>query len=595
MAKGSKKKSPKRRPRKSGPRRNPKRQSAPKRQDVSLDELKSIVSKVQGIDADELQKLEAAVDTLGLMTQELEAKGASIRRLRRLIFGPSTEKTSKVLGNIEKKDGDKAASDDPTDATTGADSSDASMKQADTAAGSDRSSEDSDDSKKDKPKRKGHGRRGAADYTGAKRCSVDHGTLKHGDRCPECEKGKVYRQKVPKTLVRVTGVAPLEATVYEMERLRCNLCGEVFTAEVPEGVGEKKYDTKSAAMIALLKYGCGMPFNRLAKLEESLGIPLPASTQWEEVYPAADKMMPVFTEFIRQAAQGKLLYNDDTVGRILKLEGIKTGPFVIDDDGIDKKRKGIFTTGIVSVSGGHEIALFFTSRKHAGENLETVLKRRNEELNTPVQMSDGLGTNTAGDFETIESECNCHSRRKYVEVANNFPDEVGFVLNKYRLIYKNDDDTKKQNMSDEERLEYHQEHSAPIMESLKKWLEAQLDEHKVELNSSLGDAISYTLNHWAELTQFLKVPGAPLDNNICERALKKAILHRKNALFYRTKNGAYVGDLFMSLIHTTELNGENPFDYLVALLENHREVATDPSRWMPWNFRQALKSLQASS
>ncbi len=425
MAKGSKKKSPKRRPRKSGPRRNPNKRSAPKRQDVSLDELKLIISKVQGVDADELQKLEAAVDTLGLMTRELEAKGASIRRLRRLIFGPSTEKTSKVLGNIEKKDGDKAASDDTTDATADADSSDASMEQADTAAGNDHSSKDSDDSKQDKPKRKGHGRRGAADYTGAKRCSVDHGTLKHGDRCPECEKGKVYRQKKPKTLVCVTGVAPLEATVYEMERLRCNLCGEVFTAEVPEGVGEEKYDAKSAAMIALLKYGCGMPFNRLAKLEESLGIPLPASTQWEVVYPAADKMMPVFTEFIRQAAQGKLLYNDDTVGRILKLEGIKTGPFVIDDDGIDKKRKGIFTTGIISVSGGYEIALFFTSRKHAGENLETVLMRRNSKLNTPLQMSDGLGTNTAGDFETIESECNSHSRRKYVDVANNFPDEVG--------------------------------------------------------------------------------------------------------------------------------------------------------------------------
>ncbi len=595
MAKGRKKQSPKRRPRKRIPKRNPPRPSSSKREELSLEELKSIITRAKelGLEEDSLSKLDAAVDTLGLMTQELEAKGASIRRLRRLIFGPSSEKTSKVLGDSEKKDGDKTAIDDATGTTTDAAPSESSMEQASAVAESDQSSDDSDDTKKDKPKRKGHGRRGADDYTGAEKCTVDHSTLKHGDRCPECEKGKVYRQKTPKKLVRVTGVAPISATVYEMERLRCNLCGEVFTAEVPEGVGKERFDTKSAAMIALLKYGCGMPYNRLAKLQESLGIPLPASTQWELVQPSADKLMPVFTEFIRQAAQGKLLYNDDTVGRILKLEGIKTGPFVIDDDGIDKKRKGIFTTGIISVSGGHEIALFFTSRKHAGENLETVLKQRSDALDEPIQMSDGLGTNTAGDFETIESECNCHARRKYVEVANSFPDEVAFVLKKYRAVYKNDDVTKKQKMSDEERLAYHQEHSAPIMKDLKKWLNAQLDDRKVEPNSLLGGAINYTLKHWGELTQFLKLPGAPLDNNICERALKRAILHRKNALFYRTKNGAYIGDLFMSLIHTTELNDENPFDYLVALLENYRAVAMAPGLWMPWNFRQALESLHA--
>jgi transposase len=346
-------------------------------------------------------------------------------------------------------------------------------------------------------------------------------------------------------------------------------------------------------MIALLKYGCGMPFNRLANLEKSLGIPLPPATQWEQVQPSADKLMPVFTEFIRQAAQGKLLHNDDTVGRILKVEGIKNGPFVIDDDGIGEKRKGIFTSGIISVTGGHKIALFFTSRKHAGENMETVLKQRSALLEMPIQMSDGLPANTAGDFETIESECNCHARRKYVDVVGSFPDEVAFVLKKYRTVFKNDDNTKKLNMSDEERLAYHQEHSAPIMTALKTWLEAQLDEHKVEPNGSLGDAINYTLKHWEELTQFLKIPGAPIDNNICERAMKKAILHRKNALFFRTKNGAYVGDLFMSLIHTTELNAENPFDYLVTLLEKHRAVAMAPGLWMPWNFRKALDALQA--
>jgi transposase len=153
-------------------------------------------------------------------------------------------------------------------------------------------------------------------------------------------------------LVRVTGVAPIDATVYEFERLRCNLCGEVFTADRPEGVGEEKYDLKARAMIILLKYGCGLPFNRLAKLEASLGIPLPASTQWDLVLPIAENLMPVYTEFIRQAAQGKVLYNDDTTARILKLKGVKNGPYVIEDDDIDEKRTGIFTTGIVASVDG---------------------------------------------------------------------------------------------------------------------------------------------------------------------------------------------------------------------------------------------------
>ena len=95
--------------------------------------------------------------------------------------------------------------------------------------------------------------------------------------------------------------------------------------------------------------------------------------------------------------------------------------------------------------------------------------------------------------------------------------------------------------------------------------------------------------HWNELTLFLRQPGAPLDNNICEQALKKAILHRKNAYFYKTENGAHVGDLFMSLIHTCELNGVNPFDYLTELLKHADELSAHPADWMPWTYRDTLQ------
>jgi hypothetical protein len=129
------------------------------------------------------------------------------------------------------------------------------------------------------------------------------------------------------------------------------------------------------------------------------------------------------------------------------------------------------------------------------------------------------------------------------------------------------------------------------MKTLHDWMEAQLAERKTEPNSGLGKAIRYMLRHWLPLTLFLREPGAPIDNNLVERILKKAILHRKNSLFYKTLNGARVGDLFMSLIHTCELNRANPFDYLTQLLRHTEELKRNPAEWMPWNYRETLARL----
>ena len=161
-------------------------------------------------------------------------------------------------------------------------------------------------------------------------------------------------------------------------------------------------------------------------------------------------------------------------------------------------------------------------------------------------------------------------------------------------VYHNDALARERKLSAEERLRFHQERSGPVLEELRDWMNAQFAEHRVEPNSGLGKAFSYLLNHWTKLTLFLSQPGAPLDNNIVERALKKAILNRRNALFYKTQNGAVVGDLFMSLIHTCELNGVNPFDYLTELLRHSEELKQKPSDWMPWNYRDRLRSIIAA-
>lgn len=528
--------------------------------DLSMEELEGIIERAGSspLTEEEQKKLRAALQTLEFVTRELEDKRGSIRRLRKVLFGAKTEKTDEVLGVEERAE-------------------EAAESSSEVAGSEEELGEREND-------KKGHGRNGAEKYEGAERISVHHDTLKAGDRCPECEKGKVYRLKTPKTLVRIVGQPPLKATVCECERLRCNLCGTVFTAKAPAGLAEEKYDATAASMIALLKYGSGLPFNRLQGLEGNLGIPLPASTQWDIVYRSARLIEPVYAELILQAAQGEVLHNDDTTMRILELMGKR-----IEKREEKPERTGIFTSGVVSVGEGRRIALFFTGQKHAGENLHAVLSRRAAGLRPPIQMCDALAQNIPAEFKVILANCLAHARRRFVDVVENFPEECRYVLETLRDVYRNDAAARRRKMSPQERLEFHQARSGSLMADLETWLTEQLQERKVEPNSPLGEAISYMLSHWKELTLFLREPGAPLDNNVCERGLKKAILHRKNAYFYRSERGARVGDLFMSLIHTSELSGVSPFEYLTELQRSAERVKERPAEWMPWNYRSHLE------
>ena len=298
---------------------------------------------------------------------------------------------------------------------------------------------------------------------------------------------------------------------------------------------------------------------------------------------------------IRQAAQGEVVHNDDTSMRVLSLNRDRAS-----DADASLERTGPegapFTSGIVSTDEGRRIALFFTGRKHAGENLGEVLKQRaagpEGAPSPPIQMCDALSSNLPKlpeKLEIIVGHCLAHARRRFVEVTTNFPERCHHVLESLGGIYGHDAQARERGLSSEERLSFHQAHGGPVMEKLHAWLNAQFDERQVEPNSGLGTAISYLLKHWNRLTLFLRQPEAPLDNNICERALKKAILHRKNSLFYKTENGARVGDLYMSLIHTVELCGANPFDCLTELQRHAGELARAPSQWMPWNCRETLE------
>jgi transposase len=211
-------------------------------------------------------------------------------------------------------------------------------------------------------------------------------------------------------------------------------------------------------------------------------------------------------------------------------------------------------------------------------------------------MCDALSRNSPKTgIKTLLANCLAHGRRQVVEVVENFPEECRHILEKLGHVYHNDALAREQELSAEERLRFHQERSGPVMSELQEWMRAQLAEHRVEPNSGLGKAIFYLLNHWTKLTLFLSQPGAPIDNNVVERALKKAILNRRNALFYKTLNGAHTGDLFMSLIHTCELNGINPFEYLTELLRHAEGLREKPSQWLPWNYRETLAKIPSAA
>jgi transposase len=431
-----------------------------------------------------------------------------------------------------------------------------------------------------KPPPKGHGRCGARHYTGARWIQVSHPTLQKGQRCPQCQKGSLRAQRRRGVVLRIKGSPPISATAWSLEKLRCDTCGEVFTAPTPPEAGTTKYDESVGVAVAVLRYGSGMPHYRLARLQHSLGVPLPESTQWELMAPVFQRAQPIFEELLRQTAQSPLLHNDDTSMRILDLR--RPGSATAAE--IDPERKGTFTTGIVGSIGDHPVALFMTGWRHAGENLAEVLQHRAAELPVPIQMCDALSRNTCGDFDSILANCLGHGRREFVALASTFPEQVRFVLEQIREVYRADAQSKQLGLTAQQRLLHHQTHSQPVMDKLHQWIRQQLEEKKVEPNSSLGQAMGYLLRHWEPLTLFLRQAGAPLDNNVCERALKMAILHRKNSLSYKTLKGAQTGDLFMSLIHTCRLNEVNPFNYLLAIA-THPETATlGPQAWMPWNY-----------
>jgi transposase len=438
-------------------------------------------------------------------------------------------------------------------------------------------------SKENQPK--GHGRNGADTYSGARRVGVPHPDLKVGDDCPEAGcYGKVYDMSAPATHVELKGVTPVVATRYECQVLRCADCLQTFTAPLPAEATGAKYHGSVDATLAVARYDLGLPHNRLEQWQRRAGIPLPASTQFERVEVMANAASPVVWHLEQLAANRPLLQSDDTGARILslQLENQTRGA---------QERTGLFTTGIVAKGVGDElptIVLYASGRRHAGENLDRLLSRRAAEAGSPIHMADA--SSMAPHLDRIAAKCLAHARRYFIEIYVAFPEHCERVLSDIATVYQHDHAAR--DLDPAARLAYHQEHSRPLLNTLRAWIDEQFQECLIEPNSRLGKAFAYVKNHWPGLTRFLEVAGVPLDNNQTERELKPAQRHRKNSLFFKNEFGAAVGDVLLSVIRTCTINGHDPVRYLSALATHKARVRASPQEWLPWNYEQQLSAIK---
>ena len=538
-------------------------------------EIERLIERLKrsNLDPRDLDLAERLLRTVLTLVRVLQQKNASLKRLKRLIFGPGSDKRG-APGSDAKDNRETTAATSPA----------ASDQQPEANAGSERTPPSSSDRK---PKRPGHGRMPASAYTGARAVICPHPNLKAGDRCldPVC-RGHLYPVIPPAIFIQLTGQPVVGATRYEQEVLRCSACQERFTAPLPADVAPEKYDPTCDVSLAIAKYGAGLPSHRLARMQEMFGVPLPESVQFERCEAVADAALPVFLHLQRLAADGEVIYSDDTRVRILSClkenEELEEG-----------ERRVTQTTGMVVEVGERLIALYVNGRQHAGENLDQLLQQRSAELEMPIQMSDALAANWSGDAETIESKCLAHARRKFTEIEQMFPKECAVVLNAIKQVYQFEAETA--GMSAVERLAHHQARSGAVMAELRGWIEQQFAEHQVEPNSALGQAMRYVLKHWEGLTRFLSVANAPLDNNAAERALKRAVLLRKNSLFYKNEHGAMVGAILLSLIETCRLNGVGAWAYLVALMRERGAARKNPAAFLPWSYARGSPSEAAQA
>lgn len=528
---------------------------------VDAEELAQLKASLAASDFPQKELLLTYLGMLSKLANLLMGKRIRINRLRNLLFGKKTEKTppgppgssgndlgSGGGGGVDEsgrqgeEQGGQRGEGDSTHLSAEARNEAETLKQG-----------------------KGHGRHPARAYEGVKTtyCPLCGPCI--GDRCPLCGRGTIYRHETS-VLLKIQGNPPLVGERIEREAGRCSGCGAIFYGELPARVNEERYEPSALSMLVLSKYGLGVPWSRLERWQKELGVPVAASTQWDLTERVADQVLPVWQFLRRLAARAELIFIDDSW-------------YLIKDE---KKRTVI--TAVVAKWEDHWIVLYLPGEEAAGGKLEELLQERPGGLPKPLRMSDALNGNGLDSETVIVLLCWVHARRHLYEIKDFYPETCLPVLEAIGKLYHHESLTRQQGLEGAARLIYHQQHSLPLLEQIHRSLEEDFQQKRIEPNSSLGQAVKYLLKHWPQLLNCFQHEGAPLDNNLAERILKYLILGRKNSLFFKTRHGAEVGCLLLSLLATVLQNRGNPFVYLKTLLEQRDRLRPETARFLPWNF-----------
>ena len=524
-----------------------------------------------------------------------------INRLLKIIFGNRSEKLKDLGGGSTSSNNgdDKSGKNDKDDSNID------NPSEKNSSNKDSNGDEEDDDGKKRKKKKKkkkrigGGGKNSADDYESAAEitCKLDH-DKQPGAICPECKKNKLYEVE-PKKVIRLIGNAPITAFEFILQQVRC-ICGALFTADVGDEFrdiyNEDKYGPSALAAMIIYKNLMGVSFGTLSAIQGMNGIPLPVSTQANQI---KNKALPtiksIFDELKKLASNANALGFDDTVIKTIEKSLNKKG---------NETNRGHGTAIIANDfdnDNNNEIVLFdFAPSKHAGDVVcDLLLLRERESL--PLLISDGLASYDKCKENGVDVNCNAHARRKVVEEDPERKSYVGqAVLDCFGSIYKNDKDCKENNLSEIERMVHHKEFSTFYFEKIraifnivsgveddaiirKKYtIPEYLSED--EPNGDLRSIADYFLNRYTSLTVVTKIPGVPLDTNYVERMIKVVIRIRKNSLFFNNAFSASYSGEILSLLETAVQNNVNVFDYVKFLLENKKDVMKKPKNYLPWLY-----------
>ena len=533
------------------------------------------------------EKVEWVIRMYFYVVFALQEAKLSVKRLRSLLFG---KRPVALAGGpraaSSQADGDEANASAVLEAA--ADGAGAAVRQAPPGA-----SQRPERAKAKGGHRPGTGRLGAEAYVGAKRIECRHEELAVGQRCPVCGHGTLYA--LPAGVeIRIDGHALLSAMRYELEKLRCSACGQIFTAGLPDGVGEEKYSPRARAVLAVSRYYLGLPGYRVQGYQAMLGVPVPDATQWDQIEVVGDCAYKVFAQMENEAAQGELIFQDDTAVRILSL--MKENRDILaaaQAQGLatPKERTGMHTTALVVKVGEHTAILYYSSRRHAGENLQGLLDKRQGGLAKPLAMSDALASNAVADeARLIRCHCLAHGRRKFSDLEEVFPHECQVVLEVISQVFDHEEQARKEQLSPAGAPRV-SPGAEPTADGRAQTVARHADRRASGGTQQLaGQSDRLYAEPLGNPDTIFICARAPLDNNLAERALKLFIRQRKNSLFYKSTHSAYIASVLTSLIATCVYAGVNAVEYLVALQEHRGEVFADPAAWLPWAYASSRAS-----